>query len=104
MICSRVNKWVLNGDLLYAILHFFKKYLKFNPLNNSKENFKSLPNNKILYWTKFKAFADDKVNLNEKIKLVWGRVENIMGKEENAAYQHFSFSNNVCKSFLFQGH
>ena len=51
--------------------------------------FNSLPNDKILHWTKLKAFADDKMNLNKKSKLVLGRVENIVGKGENADYQHF---------------
>ena len=36
-----------------------------------------------------KAFADDKMNLNEKLKLALGNVENIVGKGENADYQHF---------------
>ena len=30
-------------------------------------------------------------------------VENIVGKGENAGYQHFSFSHNVFKKLLFQG-
>ena len=33
--------------------------------------------------------ADDKSNLAKKLKFVLGRVENIVGKGENAAYQHF---------------
>ena len=49
----------------------------------------SLPNDKILDWSKLKAFADDKLNLAEKFKFALGRVENIMGKGENAGYQHF---------------
>ena len=36
-----------------------------------------------------KAFADDKMISNEKLKLVFGRVANIVGKGENAGYQHF---------------
>ena len=28
----------------------------------------SLPNDKILDWSKFKAFADEKINVNEKLK------------------------------------
>ena len=35
------------------------------------------------------AFADDKINLNQKLKFDMGRVENIVGKGENAGYQHF---------------
>ena len=35
---------------------------------------------KFLDWSKLKAFADDKLNLAEKLKLVLGRIENIVGK------------------------
>ena len=52
-------------------------------------NFKSLPNDKILNWSKLKAFAVDKLILAEKLKFVLGRVENNVGKGENAGYQHF---------------
>ena len=48
----------------------------------------SLPNNKILDWSKLKAVAD-KINVNEKLKFDMGRVENIVGKGEDAGYQHF---------------
>ena len=55
---------------------------------------------KILDWSNLKAFADDKISGTEKFKLVFGRVENIMGKGvfgrvenimgkgEIASYQH----------------
>ena len=36
-----------------------------------------------------KAFADDKINLYKKLKLVFGRVEKIIGKGENAGNRHF---------------
>ena len=32
--------------------------------------FHSLPNDKILDWFKLKAFADDKINVTEKLKFV----------------------------------
>ena len=51
--------------------------------------FNSLPNDKILDWLKLKAFADDKKNVTEKLKFVLEKVENILGKGENAGYQHF---------------
>ena len=38
---------------------------------------------------KLKAFADDKINMIEKLKFLLGKVENIVGKGENAGYQHF---------------
>ena len=33
--------------------------------------------------------ADDKLNLTQNVKVVFHRIENIVGKEENAGYQHF---------------
>ena len=48
-----------------------------------------LPNDKILEWSKLKAFADGKINVAQKLKLAAGRVENIVGKGENAGDQHF---------------
>ena len=48
-----------------------------------------LPNDKILDWSKLKAFADDKINVNQKLKSDTGRVENIVKKGENAGNQHF---------------
>ena len=54
-----------------------------------KEYFNSLPNEKFLDWSKLKALADNKIKLAEKLKFVLGRVENIVGKGENAGYQHF---------------
>ena len=47
-----------------------------------------LPNHKILDLSKLKAFADDKINVTEKLKFLLGRVENIARKGDNAGYQH----------------
>ena len=49
----------------------------------------SLPNDKFLDCSKLRVFADDKLNLAKKLKFGFGRVENIVGKGENAGYQHF---------------
>ena len=49
----------------------------------------SLPNNNISDWSKFKGIADDKIYVTEILKFNLGKVENIMGKKENAGYQHF---------------
>ena len=38
---------------------------------------------------KLTALANNKLNETEKLKIVLGRVENIVGKGENAGYQHF---------------
>ena len=49
--------------------------------------FTSLPNNKVYACSKLKAFADHKTNVTENLKSVWERVENMVGKGENAGYQ-----------------
>ena len=36
-----------------------------------------------------KAFADDKLKMIQMAKSVLDKMENIVGKEENAGYQHF---------------
>ena len=43
---------------------------------------------KISDQSKLKAFADDNLNVNNKLKFALGREENIVRKEENAGYQH----------------
>ena len=51
----------------------------------------SLPDDKILDWTKLKRFADDKLNVAKMLyiyKYFSGRIENV-GKGENAGNQHF---------------
>ena len=49
----------------------------------------SLPNDKPLDWSEFKALADNKINVTQNLKSVLGEVENILGKGESAGYQHF---------------
>ena len=49
----------------------------------------SLPYDKILDWTKLEAFVDDKLSVAKMIISLFGMVENIVGKGENAGYQHF---------------
>ena len=65
--------------------------------------FNSLPNNKIIDWSKLKAFADDIINVNKNLKFVLGRIENIVGKGENDGYQHFLlFPSMFSKVFLLR--
>ena len=54
------------------------------------ERVNSLPNDKILNSTKLKAFADDKITLPQ-VMMFFPLIgfENIVGKGENAGYQHF---------------
>ena len=48
-----------------------------------------LPNDKILKLTKLKTFAVHKTNVAQMMISVFDRVENIVGKGENAGYKHF---------------
>ena len=52
---------------------------------------KPLPDDKFFDGSKLKAFADEKINVTEKkkMKFVLEMVENVVGKGENAGYQHF---------------
>ena len=51
-----------------------------------------------------KAFADDKFNLAKNMKYGFYRVENIVGKGENAGNQHFPpFPQCFQRCFFFQG-
>ena len=45
----------------------------------------SLPNDKIGDLSKFQAFANDSINVNEQLKYGLRKVENV----ENVGYQHF---------------
>ena len=58
-------------------------------INPCTSSFNSLPDNKILDWSKFKAFADYLFRVARMMISVVERVENIVGKRENAGYQHF---------------
>ena len=49
----------------------------------------SLPNNTILGMSKFKARAYNKFGVAEIMGYIFEREENIVGKGENAGYQHF---------------
>ena len=52
-----------------------------------KSDINSLPNDKILDLSKLKVFADDKIIATQKLKFVLERIENIVGKQENATNQ-----------------
>ena len=44
----------------------------------------SLPNDKIIDWSKLTALTDNKINVTQLFKFVLRRVENIVEKGENA--------------------
>ena len=49
----------------------------------------SLLNSKVFDWSKLKAFADNKINVADMMTSLSDRVKNIVGRGENAGYQHF---------------
>ena len=68
---------------LDALLIYWSMNVLFSNL------FNSLPNDKTMDRSKLKAIADEILNVNEKLKFVSRRLENIVGKGENAGYLHF---------------
>ena len=61
----------------------------------------SLSNDKILEVTKFKAFADDKLNVPKMIISVFGKLENIEGKGKKCWLPAFSpFPTTFSKGFF----
>ena len=71
--------------LVTSIFSFSKNvFYAFSPF--PKE---SLPNDKVLDCSKLKAFSDDKIQVLKIIIFDFDRIENNVGKGENAGYQHF---------------
>ena len=65
--------------------------------------FNPLPTDKILHWSKLKVFGDDKINAAEMMISFSDRVENIVGKEENAGYQDFLLFPQCFQTLFFSG-
>ena len=59
----------------------------------------SLPADKILDWSKLKECAEDKIKVTEKLK----KKKNIVGKGENACYQHLHLFHYVLKKASLLG-
>ena len=64
----------------------------------------SFSNNKDSNWSKLKAFADDKINVTEKLRSAFGWKEKIVGKGElhvcGQNYIIFRTANNIKRIFL----
>ena len=76
-----------------ALWHLFPVYHVLIQVPGCQEeakwSFNSVQNENFLDLSKLKAFADDKINVTEKLKLLFISMENIVGKGKNAGYQHF---------------
>ena len=63
----------------------------------------AVPNDKFLDLSELKELADDKMHVTEKFKFILRRIENIVGKGENAGYQHFLLFLQCFQKASFQG-
>ena len=73
----------------YQIVFYLSSDMIYTELKGKEKSGGTLTNNKILDVSKLKAFKDHKTNVTEKWNIVLERTENIVGKGENAAQQHF---------------
>ena len=64
--------------------------------------FNPLPNNKIFDWSKLKAFADDNINVNEKIQYILGRVENTVKRRKCWLPEFSAFRTMFSKGYLLR--
>ena len=76
LILSSANAFNLE---LSKILLFGKELIRCN----------TLPNDKILAWSKLNRYPDNKLNIAIMMICAFDRVGNNMGKGKNAGYQHF---------------
>ena len=72
-------------------------------MRNKLLQLNSLANDKILNWSKLKTFTEDNMNEPQMIICVFDREENIVGKGENAGYQHFLFFPQCSQAPSFSG-
>ena len=63
----------------------------------------SLPNSKTVDQFKLKAFADGKIVVAQKLTIGLESIDNIVGKVENASYQHFLLFPQCFQKATFSG-
>ena len=103
------KKWPLLGNYKHSLFflesHLFACLLMLSILCNQEfwPIVHSLPNYEILDLFRLKAFADDKLNFTTNIDFLLDIVENIVGKVENAGYQHFLFFLQCCQKASSSG-
>ena len=84
--------------ILYGLLETQRKHERVH-----WSQYNSLPHNKISDQSKLKTFADYNIYVTESLKFVLGRVKNIVGKGENAGYQHFLLFSPYFKKASYTG-
>ena len=69
----------------------------------SGEFLNPLLNDRILDWSKLKAFANVKINMTENSKFILIIFDNIVGTRENDGYHHFLLSTQCCQKASYKG-
>ena len=88
--CGEKEKLLESSNFSFS--HSVFKRLELQTRKNQGlfgKGFFFLPDDKILGLPKSKTFVYDKLNVTQNIKVVFHSIENMVGKEENAGYQHF---------------
>ena len=94
-MAERYLKWVENtagkGEIAcYEQFLLFSQYSLRTCKNQGLfGNGLTLQNDKILDWPILKVSADDNLNVTKMMISLYDKVGNIVGKGENASYQHF---------------
>ena len=102
---TEVIIWTVN-DLLSATFHFSLSHnvvvmlLRRIQYNHHLSLDYSIGINPL---SKLKAFADNKLNVPRKIKFAFNKVENEVGKGDNAGYQHFLLFPQALQKSLSKG-
>ena len=98
---SSVNAFNLDCSKLLSFSKELNLYLRILNFTIPKEGaFYFLPKDKILVWSKFKAFADNIINVAQKLKFVHKMVENSVWEKVTNIFVCFY---NDFKSILTQG-
>ena len=99
-----VNVSVLGATRALSLSLSLVRFLLVTSLRSSKNSefsrrgSTSFPNDIFSDCSKLEAFADYEINVAQILKLILGRVVNIVVKGENAGYQHFLLFHNAFKS------
>ena len=72
-------------------------------LHTIQTNINPLPNDNFFDWSKLKELADNKIDVTENLKFVFGRAENIVGKRKKCWLPAFSPFPTVFSKGFFPG-
>ena len=102
---ARSDCTYVQSDLVLHSPPFYHLYITFRGISNRCNfTFYQMINDKILDWSNLKGFAEDRSNVAKLVIIsFFEKVENIVGKGENAGYQYFLLFPQ-CFSIFFLSH